>query len=458
MRCADAAEAMSGDKRTLLKQWLASGKAQLHPLTFPQREIWETSPVAPGSAANHICCLIDVRGAISPEASKAALQRVVDRQDVLRLSFLPGKEQPFQLIRQSAEANLHYHELSESETSDQAIEERAAEIFARPFDLLQGPLYRAEVLRRGSDHQVFVFAIHHAIADGWTLGVFVQDLCVAYAQGLLGLDEPLPPVPQTYAAWGASERAFWQPAEIEPRVAFWKAHLAGSPRMWDALEAQESAAEPLRRWVTWLPAEVADAARDLARVSGATLFSTLFAAFQAAFSQWTGRPDILVGTPVANRTTQTVRETMGYCAGIVPLRGRVERDRSFSDSLRSVHQSTVDCLANAMPFAELATALGERRTPGHNPVFEVRFALQNHPVPEVSLRGFSAKLSMRSTGTARFQIGCEITDAPNGFEVVWLYRSKLFSQKEMENLKNLFYQVIEGACRSPQSTLAVLMN
>ncbi len=78
-----------------------------------------------------------------------------------------------------------------------------------------------------NDH-VLVFAIHHAIADGWSLGVFVQDLFAAYIQALMGAAEPLPPVPLSYTAWGATERAFWQPALLDQRTAFWKLNLADS--------------------------------------------------------------------------------------------------------------------------------------------------------------------------------------------------------------------------------------
>src|ERR1700730_5717853 len=178
---------MSGDKRTLLKQWLATGKASLQPLTFPERELWEASPVSVTDSANHICCLIHLRGVIAKQACEAAIQRVVERQEVLRLSFLPGKDRPVQMIRQSGGTNFHFRELSPAQNREEAIEELAQAIFSEPFDSVQGPLYRIEILRRSGDHHVLVFAIHHAIADGWTLGIFVQDLCVAYLQGLMGL-------------------------------------------------------------------------------------------------------------------------------------------------------------------------------------------------------------------------------------------------------------------------------
>jgi hypothetical protein len=445
---------MSADKGIALKQWLASGKATLQPLTFPQRELWEASPVPVADMANHICCLIDVQGVITPAACEAAVQRVVERQQVLRLSFLPGKEQPVQMIRQSSEANFRFRELAGADGREEALEEMAAEIFSEPFDMVGGPLYRTALFRRGSDDHVLAFAIHHAIADGWTLGIFVEDLCSAYVQGLLGMREELPPVPQSYAAWGAAERAYWQPAELEKRLTFWKPNLAGAPRLWDSLEGPDTASGPHQRWVTLLPTGIFEDAQNLARLAGATLYGTLLAVFQVALSRWTGHEDTLVGTPIANRGTQSVRETMGYFSCVVPVRFRVDPGQPFSDSLRSLHQTTLECFANAMPFAELAAALGDARAPGHNPLFEVRFALQNHPMPDIALHGLSARLKMRSSGTARFHIACEVTVTPLGLEVVWLFRPKLFPKVEIENLARIFGVVLECVCRSPETRIA----
>ena len=90
---------MFQDSRTRLKQWLASGDLRLQPLSFPQRELWEAAPVAAADVSNNICALIQVRGLLTPQGSEAALQKVVDRQEVLRLSILPGKDQPSQMIR-----------------------------------------------------------------------------------------------------------------------------------------------------------------------------------------------------------------------------------------------------------------------------------------------------------------------------------------------------------------------
>jgi len=313
------------------------------------------------------------------------------------------------------------------------------------------------VLQRGADDYVLAYAIHHAIADGWTLGIFVQELGGAYVQALMGVRDPaaLEPVPLTYSAWGAAERAFWQPAELEKRATFWKASLAGTPRIWSAPDGADFT-EVLERSGTEISAELSCAVKTVARRAGATLFSTLLAAFQIALSRWTGEEDLVVGTPVANRNKQNERETMGSFAGVVPLRGQVVRDRPFSESLRATHRAAVDAFAHAMPFAELVRAVGDPPAPGHHPVFEVRFALQNHPVPDVTLPSLSARLRMCSTGTARFHLGCEITEDGEALAVVWLFRASLFSPDDIGELDRIFRETLAGVCRAPESRIATL--
>ena len=445
---------MPADQRVRLKQWLDRGEAQLHPLTLPQRELWEVSPVPVEDSANHICCLIDVQGLLTERECRAAIQLVVDREEVLRLSVLPGRERPLQMIRKSGGINFDVREVAPGDAQPGAIEELAAAIFRTPFDLVQGPLYRVVDLRRATNDHVLVFVIHHAIADGWSLGIFVEGLFAAYLQAITGSSDALPPVPQTYAAWGAAERAFWKSEMLEQRIQFWKSKLAGSRRMWNPPITPGTP----ERWLSTIPAALADGTRELACLTSVTFFSVLFGAFQLAFSKWSGFDDLVVGTPVANRTRQTARETMGYYAGIVPLRGQIDRSRVASDHLRAAHQLTIDSFANAIPFVELVRGIGEQAAAGYNPLFEVRFALQNHPMPEVSLPNLSARLSMRSTGTARFQLGCEITEVGESLEVAWLFRENLFSQRDIESLDGIFQRVLAGICRSPENRISEVLN
>src|SRR5471030_2941351 len=120
---------MPADQRARLKRWLDSGEAQLHSLTLPQRELWEVSPVPAEDNANHICCLINVRGQLTEQDCRAAIQRVVDRQEALRLSILPGKERPLQMIRKNCGVNCDFREVPPADSRPEAIEELATDIF-----------------------------------------------------------------------------------------------------------------------------------------------------------------------------------------------------------------------------------------------------------------------------------------------------------------------------------------
>ena len=450
---------MAQDPRAQFKQWLETGEARLQPISLPQRELWENSPVPVADPANHICGVIEIKGPITPQQCEAALERVSERQEALRISFLPGKERPLQMIRASGTTLLGVREMA----ADSLLDDVMLETYRQPFDLLHGPLYRVDMIRRGHHDHVLAFAFHHAIADGWSLGVFVQDLCTAYVMGLsglskavavgvMGLKNTLPPVTQSYSEWAAAERAIWHPAELAKRADFWKSRLAGSSGIWGGIPAPT----PLQRWVTAIPADLARGVKALAVSHRTTLFSTLLAAFQLTLSKWTGMDDILVGTPVANRNKEAVRETMGYFAGVVPLRGQLDPLQSFSNHLHAVSEATLDAFANAMPFAELAAAMGGGRPAGEHSIFDVRFALQNHPVPDVVLPRISTKLRMRSTGTARFDLACELTEVESELEVAWLFKPQRFTTSNIAELNNLFLAVLTNTCNNPESRIAVL--
>jgi len=450
------------DPRARLKQALANGEARLQPLTFPQREIWETSPIAPGDPANNIGSFFEIKGPITYELCEAAVQKAAGRQEVMRTSILPGKERPLQIIRSTGEAAIRYRELTESESKPDTLEEVLIESFREPFDLVRGPLYRLDMLRRGPNDFAFAVTMHHAIADGWSLGAFVEDLCGAYILCLKeagklggtvsGLPNSLPPLPMTYSEWGAGERARWQPAELERHADFWKKRLSGSTLLFDDSKSETGESGRLEKWVTSIPTQLSDAARDLARKTGVTPFSTFLSAFQLALHRWSGAEDITVGSPVANRSKAKVRETMGYFSGVVPLRCQIDTSQSFSAVLKNVHEETVDSFAHAMPFAELAKSLGEPSSPNQHTLFDVRFAFQNHPVPDVVFPGVSTKLKVWSTGTARFDIACEMTEDEGRFEIVWLFRRSVIPETDLHELDRLFKGVLTAVCNDPEIT------
>ena len=447
---------MADDPRARLKEWLASGQARLVPLTFPQRELWETAPVPPADPGNNIRSLLDIRGPLTRALCEDAMRLVIARQEVLRTSILPGKERPVQLVRTAAEPALTYRELDLPDGNEDALLAAAADHFDLPFDLVKGPLYRLDMIRRGPDHFALALTIHHSIADGWTVTSFVEDFCTACIivwrnsgkdmSRLQGLRDALPDLPVTYAAWGAAERARWTPEEIASHAAHWRQRLAGSAPVFASAGSELGSVE---NWLTHLPADLAEPVRALARREGATLFETLLAAFRVALFLWNGTRDAVVGTPVAGRAKTNLRETMGYFSGIVPLRGSIDADRPFRETLQQVHREAVDDLARAMPFAELAAAVEQDTPRRRHAVYDVRFAVQNHPFPGIEIPGISTKLRTISSGTTRFDLACELTEDGKKMELIWMFRPTAVTRKEVEALDRIYRIVLSTVARDP---------
>lgn len=445
---------MHKDSKKQLQDLVASGQVRLVPMAFPQRELWETSPVPPESPANHIRSFIDLTGPLTPDLCRDAMRMVVARQEAMRTSFLPGKDRPVQMIRSQSEPAIEYRELQDPSTGDDEIIASMEEGFRRPFDLLRGPLYRLQMVRRGPDHNALGLTIHHAVADGWTVTSFVEDLytaCISLWRSsgkdmtrLTGIRDTLPPLAMTYSAWGAAERARWQPDVIARHAEYWRARLHGGSSLFGAGAAPGG---ELDKWETSLPAELAEPARATARREGATLFSTMLAAFRLALRRWRGVDDVIVGTPVAGRTKTALRETMGYFSGIVPLRNAVDPAAPFGQSLRRLHAEVVEDFAHAMPFAELAAAIEKERPRMRHAVYDVRFAVHNHPFPGVEIPGMSSRLRSLSSGTARFDIACELTEDGKRISLVWLSQPSVASRADIGELDRLFRAVLSEVCR-----------
>ncbi len=444
---------MADDARARLKEWLATGQAKLVPLTFPQRELWETAPVPPADPSNNICALLEIRGPLTFDMCREALAMVIARQEALRTTILPGKERPVQLVRNTADAVVAKLELPESISGEEAVAAALEPHFKAPFDLVAGPLHRMVMVPRGPDHCFIGLVTHHAISDGWALTTFVEDFmtgCISVWRRsgkdmtrVQGLSDTLVPPPMTYSQWGAGERARWTPAELERAAARWRTRLAGAGLFFEA--SHPVAAEPLQKWITHIPATMAEGVRKLARKAGATSFTTLSAAFRIALQRWRGKADVVLGTPVAGRSKAAVRETMGYFSENVPLRCPIDPAASLAETVRKVHEEAVEDFAQAMPFAELVRAVGDGAARGRHTIYDIRFAVQNHPFPDIVVPGVSSTFRNLSSGTSRFDLACEITGDSGQMEVVWLRRDSVVGKPDVHELDTLLREVLAEA-------------
>ncbi|MBV9775234.1 MAG: amino acid adenylation domain-containing protein, partial [Gemmatimonadetes bacterium] len=164
------------------------------PLSFAQQRLWLQHQIAPSSY--NLGSALRLRGELSAEALRGALEAVVARHEALRTRFVVQGGEPVQVVEPARTFTLPVIDLApfpEAER-DAAAERYAAEEETRPFDLEAPPLLRAVLLRLGPEEHVVLLTLHHIAADGWSEAVLVRELGAHYEALLAGRTAVLPPL------------------------------------------------------------------------------------------------------------------------------------------------------------------------------------------------------------------------------------------------------------------------
>jgi amino acid adenylation domain-containing protein len=352
------------------------------PASFAQERLWFIDRLEPGSALYNMSPSLRMQGPLDPRAVAHALREIVRRHEPLRTSLPLVDGMPVQRIG-PAELDVPLEDVSQLADSerDGEVARRTAEWARMPFDLENGPLFRASLLRIAPEDHVLLLAMHHAVSDGWSNGILYREFFALYEAFAAGRPSPLPPLPVRYADYAAWQREWLSGKELERQVAFWREALAGAPAVLELPGDRPRAPDMARRGAVHaftVPADVANSVRALARRKGATLFMALLAAFDAVLARWSGQDDVVVGTPVAGRTRRETEGLIGLFVNTLALRTDLSGNPPFLALLERVRAATLGAFAHQdLPFEKLVEELQPERSLGRNPVFQVMFNLGN---------------------------------------------------------------------------------
>ncbi|HZF13329.1 MAG TPA: amino acid adenylation domain-containing protein, partial [Thermoanaerobaculia bacterium] len=341
---------------------------------------------APGHPAYVIAGAARLRGGLDVPRLRQALATLVARHPSLRATFPADGEAVAQAVR--AEADFTFVEEDAAAAGEAELADRLAAAAYGPFDLARGPLLRVTVLHRGAAAPLLVLAVHHIVADFWSLGVLLRELGALWREEAL----PLPPLDDGDFVRRESERLAG--AEGERLWNYWRAELA-SPV--PALDLPADRPRPPRPSLCGgsrtlrLPADLAARLAARARRAGATPFMAHLAAFFVLLHRLTDQEELRVGTPTAGRGSPDLAGVVGYFVNPVAVRGDLRGDPSFGALLDRVKAAAVAALAHqGLPFPLLAERLGGERDPSRSPLFQAMFVLYRERLPaERGLGGFA---------------------------------------------------------------------
>ncbi|XXY48792.1 amino acid adenylation domain-containing protein [Sorangium sp. So ce269] len=433
------------------------------PMSFAQERLWFLQQLDPGSTAYNMAAAVRLSGALDQGALHGCLREVVRRHEALRATFATDAEGGgVQRIAPAVALSLPLFDLSGVPEAERegALARVAREEAERPFDLAEGPLVRSALVRLGATEHVWLLGMHHIVSDDWSIGVFVREVSALYAAYVAGQPSPLPPLPIQYADYAHWQRQALSGEALERELAYWTRQLAGIPSATELpADRPRPAAQSFRggEVAVVLPAELAQALRALSLRENATLFMTLLAAFQALLGRYSRQSDVVVGSPVANRTRAEVEGLIGFFVNTLALRADLSGDPPFVELLRQVRDTALGAYAHqALPFERIVDALGVPRDLSRTPVFQVMFTLQNAPVHEMRLAGLSLREEEISTRTAKFDLDLTLREVDGALVGTLEYSADLFDAATVERMAGHLRALLEGVVAAPGTRLSGL--
>ena len=336
---------------------------QAFPMSSGQLGVWFTEQVMGVSAANNLCIGLRLGGALDTAAVELGLQIVVERHEILRTTFDVISGRPVQVVHRDSPQVLTTMDLRDAPEPERAAYAVARRVAYTPFDLKRGPVLRVSLLQLSAEQHILFCTLHHLVADGWSLGLFVKEIVECYTALCERRRPALKRLPLQYADCCLWEQDRLASRDFQLRLAHYANQLAGAPEPPHLAGAAGAGAgaEPSTEGASHairLSPELMSAMTSAAERQGTTVFALSLAAFMALLWQLSGEEDQVIGVPAARRNRLEFEDLIGPFANVVVVRTSLSGNPAFSDLLARTKRGVVEALAHEdVPFEQLVRAL-----------------------------------------------------------------------------------------------------
>ena len=439
------------------------------PLSFGQERLWIADQLGPGQPVYNIPLTFCLRGPLAVPALGSALVEVVRRHEALRTTFAVSAVsaamagEPVQVVSLASARPLPLADLAglPEDSRPEEAGRLAREEALRPFDLSRGPLIRWALVRLDAEDHRLLLTLHHIVADGWSVGVLLEEIAALYGAFATGRPSPLPELPFQLPDFALWQREWLAGGVLDAQLAWWRERLGGDLPVLELPTDRPRSAAPSFRGATErleLPTDLADAIRDLSRRRGATPYMTLLAAFDVLLGRHAGQDGFLVGSPVANRNRTELERLIGFFVNTVVLRGDLAGDPGFGGLVGRVREEALGAWAHQdVPFDKLVEALAPERDPSRNPLFQVSFGLEEASRPPLPLGpGLTLEALVTLTGTAKFDLSLTFQEVPGGLASSIEYATDLFDAATVRRMLGQLATLLAGAVSHPEARISDL--
>src|SRR3990167_41219 len=428
-------------------------------MSYAQQRLWFIDQLQSGSASYNISAALRLKGSLDVEALRMSFDEIVRRHEVLRTTFITQDGQGRQVINVHQRwelATISLEPLSRDE-QEEVIRARFKGDAHTSFDLINGPLLRTRLIRLSSTEHVMIVSMHHIIADGWSMGVFIREMALLYDAFTQDRPTPLQDLKIQYADYSLWQREWLAGERLERQLSYWKTRLDGVP----VLELPTDYPRPPMHTYQGanlhfkLDVETSRALNEVAKKQGVTLFMTLFAALQVLLHRYSGQDDVCVGTPIAGRVRPELEQLIGCFVNTLAIRSDLSGNPTFTSLLKQMQQNLTGAYDHQdIPFERLVDELGVAREMSHTPLFQVMFVLQNATTTSaLALPGLNIELLPEESETSKFDITINMREEKGCLLGDWEFRTDLFEARTIQRMITHFQNVLKAVAANPSGAI-----
>jgi amino acid adenylation domain-containing protein len=428
------------------------------PLSYSQQRMWFMHQLTPDTAAYHIPIALQLDGPLNQPALEHAASAMIARHESFRTTFEMTAEGLVQRIGSPSAARWEMTDLrawpvaNRREEAIRLVTEQAR----RPFDLVNGPLFRYMLIRIEDEQHVLVLNLHHIIGDHWSFALIGQEFAQLYNDFCRGIiSQPLPEGIQ-YADFAVWQRTWINEGAIGKQMEYWRKQLTGIQNV--ALPTDFTRPQAQRFAGSYRSVDMPDrliaALSRLCAERHCTLFMILLAAFQLQLSRYAGMKDIAVGIPVANRLRLSTEAMIGTFVNTLVLRTDLSGDPTFLELLDRVRKTTLGAFDNQdVPFERLVDEFATKRELDRSPLIQVLFNVTNGPMGRPAFEGLSWSPFEFDGGGAQFDLTMSV-DLEFTKKANLVFRTDLFTATTIERMISEYRALLEDLASDPRRNLS----
>ena len=465
-------ENLSPEKRELVLQKLKKqqqspqltpvSRDQFLPLSFAQQRLWFIDQLEGENCVYNVPFFWQISGLLNINALEQAITAIVHRHEVLRTNFCVINESLIQVIHPHPQMKMQVLDWRQLTAEDQLSKAQhlATTELQQSFDLSNAPLLRVKLLQLADQSHLLLLVIHHIVCDGWSMGIFRQELFTLYTAFCKQESSPLPELSLQYADFAHWQRQWLQGDVLQNQLNYWQKQLAAVPPLLElptdrprpSTQTYRGSSEFLQ-----LDQDVTQKLKHLSQQSGTTLFMTLLTVFTLLLSRYTGQEDIVVGSAIANRNRQETEPLIGFFVNTLALRTNLQGNPTFKELLERVKQVTLDAYDHQdLPFEKLVDELGLERSLSHHPLFQVAFGFQNETQEILSTNGLTLTPFTWENTTTLLDLSLIFRETPQGLTGEWEYTTDLFESETIQRMVGHFEVLLKQIIDHPNKPINTL--